>query len=242
MRGDDSKPLDQDVRDALEAERADVFAPEEAKARVLDRVAATLGGLSGSATRGAPERGEPGAAAPSAGTLASVRFLARPLSLAVSFGLGSIAGVLAWNATRAPPSPRIVYVDRERPAASMPPAPAAGDAIATTLAPSTRPAMLTPAPSNASPGDSLATERALLDIARSAFGRDDGEGALAALARHEKLFPNGQLTEEREALTVRALVLTQRVDQARARGARFRKRYPASVMLPAVEAALGTLP
>jgi hypothetical protein len=242
MSATEPKPLDQDLREALEVERVAVFAPEDAKARVLSRLAATVGGLPGDGTGGGHEPAEPKTSAPkpSTGTLARVRLLAHPLSLAVSFTLGSVAGILVWRAAQAPPSPSIVYVDRARPIA--PPAPLAGDAVVAAPAASVPPVVSTPAASNAPLVSSLANERVLLDVARLAFGRGDGDGALAALGRHEKLYPAGQLAEEREALAVRALVLTNRGDQARARAARFRKRYPASVMLPAVEAALGTLP
>jgi hypothetical protein len=243
MSGRDPKPLDEDVRAALEVERAAVFAPEDAKARVFGRVTGALGGSPGRPTgddgQGA-RGGSSGSAMPPAGAFASARLLARPLSLAVSFALGSIAGVLVGRASHtSPPSP-IVHIEHEAPIASA--APLATNAIAPVPTASVPPSAPTLTPSNTSPGNSLAPERALLDVARSAFGRGDGNEALAALSRHEKLYPNGQLAEEREALAVRALVQTDRGDQARARASRFRKRYPTSVMLPAVEAALSAMP
>jgi hypothetical protein len=234
----DSNPLDPDVRDALEVERVNVIAPGEAKARVFGRLADTLGGRPGGDEGGSGD-GRGATAAPSGGALAGVRAIARPLSLAVSFGLGSVAGIVAWRATHAPPAPQIVYVDREPATASASPT---VDAAAPAPIPSAQSTVPTPSLSSGSPGNSLVAERGLLDVARSAFGRGDGDAALAALARHEKLYPGGQLAEEREALAVRALVLVDRGDQARARAARFRRRYPSSVMLPAVEAALGTIP
>ncbi len=243
MSGRDPRPLDEDLRAALDVERAAIFAPEKAKERVLGRVTATLGGSPGGSTggHGRDARGQSAESVlPRAGAFARVRLLARPLSLAVSFGLGSIVGVLVGRASNTPPPPPIVQLDREAPIASA--APGAAD----TIVPAPVAALPPPAPAAASayasPANTLAPERVLLDVARSAFGRGDGNGALSALSRHEKLYPNGQLAEEREALAVRALVLTERGDQARARAARFRKRYPASVMLPAVEAALGTVP
>jgi hypothetical protein len=50
------------------------------------------------------------------------------------------------------------------------------------------------------------------------------------------------LTEEREALAVKALLLAGRDDEARQRAARFRERYPQSLFLPALEAKLRALP
>jgi hypothetical protein len=241
VRGDARKPLDQDLCDALEAERVAVFAPEAAKARVLDRLAITVGAMSGSTAGRGDNGGEAGSTAPTPTIArAGARFLASPLSHAVSFGVGSVAGFLVWRAAHAPPPQQIVYVERDRPVASAPSPSSDPVAIGPTV--STPPLAQTSAASNGSHGNSLAAERALLDAARSAFGRGEGDAALEALARHEKIFPNGQLAEEREALAVRSLVMTQHVGQARARGARFRKLYPGSVMLPAVDAALGAVP
>ena len=238
MKHDDPKApasLERDIREALEFERAAVFGPEEAKARVRGRVETTVGIAAG----GTPgDRPGGGPAAP--GARARTRRLTSPLLHLVSFSIGSVAGVLVWRAVHGSSPPQIVYVDRDRPVAASPPPPTP-DAVAIPTATSTPPSAPANAVSNGSPGNSLAAERSLLDIARSAFGRGEGDAALAALARHERAFPNGQLAEEREALAVRCLVLTSRADEARARGARFRRRYPTSVMLPAVEAALGTL-
>lgn len=85
-------------------------------------------------------------------------------------------------------------------------------------------------------------ERILLDEARAAYARGARNDALDALSRHGTRFPNGTLVEEREALAVRILVDAGRTAEARARGERFRARYPKSLMLPAVEAALESIP
>ncbi len=240
MRRDHPKalaPLERDIREALEFERVTVFGLEEAKAkaRVLDRVESTLGIATGTAATAGGERG-PGPGGGGAGA----RLRTSPFWHLATFALGAAAGALAWRASHGSAPPQVVYVDRDRPVAAAPPPPTP-DAVAIPAAASTPPPAPASAVSNGSPGNSLAAERSLLDIARSAFGRGEGDLALAALARHEKAFPNGQLAEEREALAVRSLVLTARADEARARGARFRRRYPTSVMLPAVLAALGTL-
>jgi hypothetical protein len=243
MTRDDPKPLDQDVRERLEAEIAAVLAPDDARARVQQRVASTLGLSWGHSGGEAVEPRE--VPAPSTHAFARARVVPHILSplvlvaLAVSFGLGAVTGALVWRAAHAPPQPQVVYVDRD---VSVPLAPAsAGDAVVAAPAPSSSPSSLATPPTSLV-GSSLGAERALLDVARSAFGRGQGDEALAALARHEKLYPSGQLAEEREALAVRVLVSTQRGDLARARAARFRRLYPRSVMLPAVEAALGSLP
>ena len=85
--------------------------------------------------------------------------------------------------------------------------------------------------------DSLGAERALLEVARTALSRGDSAAAMESLDRHVQRFPAGQLTEEREALYVQALARAGRHDEARARAARFEKRFPGSVFRPVVEAA-----
>jgi hypothetical protein len=233
------EPLDRDVREALEFERGDLAGPDDAKARVLERVVGTVGLLSTSVAAG---RSEPVSGARVATrTRTGAPWWGSPLWHLVTFALGTMAGALAWRAAQAPLPSRVVYVDRLLPAAS-PPDPTA-EPIAAPLQSAPAPVSpQAPASAPASSGESLAAERALLDVARSAFGRGESDEALAALARHEKLFPGGQLAEEREALAVRSLVLAGRAGEARARAARFRKRYPASVMLLAVEASLDGAP
>lgn len=84
----------------------------------------------------------------------------------------------------------------------------------------------------------LSAERALVERARSALARGDAAGALAAVERHEREFSRGQLVEEREVLAVQALAASGRAQEAAERGARFRKAYPTSLLLPLVDAAL----
>lgn len=84
----------------------------------------------------------------------------------------------------------------------------------------------------------LAEERGLIEIARTALVKRDTERALTTLEDHARKFPAGQLVEERESLMVQALVNAGQVQEARERAAAFRKRFPDSMLLPAVEAAL----
>jgi hypothetical protein len=84
----------------------------------------------------------------------------------------------------------------------------------------------------------LAQEQALLDPARVSLAHGDGAGALARLAQHEHRFPNGALAQEREAMTIRALVITGDRDAARARAQAFRSRYPSSLLWPMIAASL----
>jgi hypothetical protein len=138
---------------------------------------------------------------------------------------------------QAPPTVVSVYVERERapevvsaPSLALPPP----SASASTNAPAS------PSAATVRGADTVAEERAILDPARTALGRGDGASALDGVKRHEQKFPRGQLTEEREAIAVQALVVLHRGDEARARGGRFLAKYPNSVLAPAVKAALAT--
>ena len=70
--------------------------------------------------------------------------------------------------------------------------------------------------------------------ARAAVARGDFAAALTPLAEHTRLFKNGRLVEEREALRVKALMGLGRSEEARRAAAAFRARFPRSVLLPAV--------
>jgi hypothetical protein len=99
-----------------------------------------------------------------------------------------------------------------------------------------------PSVSSSSPDNrSLAAERALLDVARTALANGDPDRALQATLRHERSYPSGALVEEREAIAIKALVAAGRKDEARARGARFLERFPSGLMRPAVEGALRSI-
>jgi hypothetical protein len=87
------------------------------------------------------------------------------------------------------------------------------------------------APGRPSRVKQYAIELGLLEPARSCIARGDHRAALAAIARHWREYPNGQLAEERDALRVRALWgLGERASAERA-AASFRGRYPKSALL-----------
>jgi hypothetical protein len=90
--------------------------------------------------------------------------------------------------------------------------------------------------------DTLAAERIVLDGARASLVHHDAAGALAALRAHEQSFPRGQLLEERESMRVQALALAHDFNAARTTGDKFRRRFPHSMFLPAVERALDAAP
>lgn len=77
--------------------------------------------------------------------------------------------------------------------------------------------------------DTLRAERLLLDASRAAQGRDPAD-ALRQLEAHAAKYPDGQLSEERDALRIQ-LLSTTRPDEARTRFEAFARRYPQSPLL-----------
>lgn len=79
---------------------------------------------------------------------------------------------------------------------------------------------------------------AVLSIRRTLLSGDAAE-ALRMLDRARVEFPNGALAQEREALTVRALVESGRKESARQRGEAFLRTFPRSPHAAEVRALLG---
>lgn len=84
----------------------------------------------------------------------------------------------------------------------------------------------------------LADENALVTRAQTALARGRAGEALEALFEHQRRFPRGQFTEEREALAIQALARLGRTEQAAARAERFRARYPGSMLMRVVDQAV----
>jgi hypothetical protein len=100
----------------------------------------------------------------------------------------------------------------------------------------------TPAAKSSATDDSLGRELRELDQARRAIASGQPSRALALLESHAQLHPSSMLSQERDALTVKALVGAGRHVEARAAGQRFRAKYPDGLLLDAVSAALATIP
>lgn len=88
----------------------------------------------------------------------------------------------------------------------------------------------------------LAQERQLIDQARSALVRGELEAAIDTLAQHRRAFANGRLAEERESLAIQTSIRAGDFAEARQAAERFRRQFPESMLLPAVEAALTSIP
>ena len=74
-----------------------------------------------------------------------------------------------------------------------------------------------------------------MDRARSAIDDALPDEALALTRQHARLFARGTLAQERDAMTIRALVDLGRESEARSLAARFHAGYPGSVLWPRIE-------
>jgi len=224
---------DEQLQAVIERGRTIRRIPEAVRARLLARARVTVVGLD--------ERSAPVLPAGAAAWLGWRRFRLA-LAAAIVLGLasaGATAAFHAWSGTatevvplpvsslespparpatlrRAPSAPLL-------PAAQPAPAPRAQRAARATLA-----------------QESYAAELRLLQRARSEYAAHDFSGALGLVAEHGHRFPNGRLTEEREALRVRSLAGAGRHHEARLAFAAFARRFPRSVLLSRLEEAAGS--
>jgi hypothetical protein len=227
-----------------------------AKARVLHRVQATIAGVGmtpnmadearapGQASSSLPAPSSPVLSAPRASTALGwlEKLAAKPIGLAMTaFCLGGLSGAGVY-AVVAPSKTRTLYV--EYPISVPEPNPfASRGGTARSDSAARRQEASSGAPDKIAKGgsarDSLAAERTLLDGARKDLARGESAGAARTLEAHARRYPTGLLQEEREALTIKALVDEGRTDEARRRGAKFKERFPRSLFGPAVDEALG---
>jgi hypothetical protein len=218
----DLEPLSPEVAALLDAERGSPGLSAVAERRLLAR-------LEDSIARGV--------APPALDDAAPVR-RRWPVPLATFLlGLG-LGGALCGLALRRP-EPRIVPPLAESIAVSVPQPISVSVAVPAAVP---RPARMPRPPEGDDRDRELAAERALLETARTAAQRGQGEATLEALAAHAKRFPSGRLAEERESLWVAALVEAGRTAEARQRAARFHARFPSSLLGAAVDAAVRSIP
>ena len=226
--------------------------PSAALDRLRTRLASSLPdvGLDTPVTKAAPNTSTPPAASSGSGVAASGKWLFAAYGLAVGAVLGGLAvhayegreAKVASAPTTTPSSATSVEGPAVVPHAPVPSASITTTAPSSSVAPTHPNPEPPPSAPKASPSSTLNAERLVVDVARSAYARGDRDEALRALARHATTYPDGALAEEREALAIRILVDAGRAPEARARGQKFRTRYPKSLMLPAVEAALESIP
>ncbi|HVZ75155.1 MAG TPA: hypothetical protein VHJ20_22390 [Polyangia bacterium] len=228
-------------------------------AAVAAAEAVAAGTSGGAAAGGAAVKG----AASAVSIFGRLALLAKAPLASVSVGVvigAAVTAVVAHKprpaAETAPPAHAAVVAPKAAPAPAPSLAPAVVEAPPVVEAPRTiaaspdlvqrRPSPLAaraaadrPMRASVATTSALSAEQALLDPARGALARHDGAAALALLDQHAHRFPDGALAQEREAMTIHALVLTGDRDRARARAQAFRARYPGSLFGPMIDASLG---
>lgn len=95
--------------------------------------------------------------------------------------------------------------------------------------------------STASKSEARLKEIRLLVRARQADARREYATVLSIAAEHERSFPSGRLSEERQVLRVKALVGLGWADEARRVGRAFRQQFPHSVLRQTVDEMLASI-
>jgi pentatricopeptide repeat protein len=230
---DDFDMLPADVQAIVRGEQSRITVPDEARARLAERLSAAVLGFG-------PTHVPAMTAPPAAGALTAT---AVKVLVALALGGGAAAALSANHLSRptrdharvpamiarelAPHAARVLV---EHPDVSPPaPAPSAPIVASPVTAPLTAIA-------------SLREERRLLDEARDAIQRGDPERALAPTASYAARFPRGVLAEERDALRIRALARLSRTEEARALLERMREAYPRSFLLEGAASEVEAIP
>jgi hypothetical protein len=244
---DEGEPVSDELPDRVDPELEAFFAAERARPNAAEPVRhAALARVLGAATSPPVPVGISRLAAASMTVGA----------LVAGLGLGAL-GHRAWVtpptpsvSPEAPGTPRVeasapdepeeeVRATREEPRIVPPPPEPAPEVV---VAPVDEPVAAPPPRSPEVEEESLGDEMALVARAQTALHRGLYASALSALDEHARRFPRGDLAEEREALAVQALARAGRDDEARARADRFESRYPRSVLVPVVRAAVDGSP
>lgn len=201
--------LDGDLRAVLDSARAHEPTPGDL-AELQAKLAAAL-----------PPGTLPGAPPPPAGPAGAAGG-----KIALGFvATGVVAAAIAIatrtpSPTEAPPPPPASAIV-EAPAPPPPPAP-----IETTPEPIAS-ASATP-PARPAPPRVVVPEATILKQAHDELLRGSPERALALAADHARAYPNGALAQERDVITIEALVRLGRKDEARRKARAFHAAYPGS--------------
>jgi hypothetical protein len=244
MNDNDTSRMPPSLSPAIEAllahERAPVAQPEVVRARALARARAAMredAELDSTRWRA---------------SLPGKRWLALAAAASVVLGVGLAAAfqMMRKSPEKLAPAHDVHSLQRSGPIAPTPvlPEPRAeqeptptGSDPASGLAPAkVVPTLRRAATGNK--GDDLREEVRLLDRARQLDARRDYPAMLAVVTEHERSFPTGRLTEEREVVRVKALVGLGRGGEARQAAVRFHRQFPRSVLSHSIDETIATIP
>ena len=150
---------------------------------------------------------------------------------------GGAATAVASSIERTSPDPTVLAVPSRSPRVAPPPPGAASSPAPASPSKPSPPSRLAPAPSL-----DIAGEATVLEHARLSLNGGDASAALADVQLHARRFPRGVLSEERDALWIRALLQGGERAQAERRAATFNRNYPSSVHADSVARALREIP
>jgi len=228
-------PLLPEIEALLAQERTIECQPEVVKARALARARSAL--REGVAFDWAPKHsGLSGARWLVFAAAGSVVLVA---GIAAAFQMMRKAPAVTTPGGRAPAHVRLAESTPAPSEAAVNKEPASPD-----VAPASAPAKTTGAnrrPGLANRNEGGIEELRLLDRARQSDTHGDYTAVLAAVAEHERNFPAGRLSEEREVLRVKALVGLGRGSDARYAAVRFHRQYPRSVLSKKIDEMLASL-
>jgi len=239
------EPLDAEIAAMLAREGSRLEAPSgDVEARLWGKLSGAIGGSGGDS--GSSDGSDPGAgggAGAGAGAGAAGGLLSRAAPYLATLIAGGAIGAIVHAQVQ---PPRVVYVDRAVASASVttngsPVASGAPSSSVATVSIDALPSVAAPAPKTSASAESdeaFVAERRLLDAARAALASGDAQATLARVEEHVRSYPKGRFQEEREALRVRALADAGRRDEAKSAATRFEARWPGSVLLPTVKAAV----
>lgn len=253
----ESDALPDELRELLGVERGATELGGDAVERIHRGVRERVSGGAGGGGATPSRSGGAGGGASSAGGLGAAGRWAERAGL---LGVGAVLGMVA-HAGLARPEARAVEpvavvraveasaLANDRPSSVVRPS-AEGAHIEGTVAPAATSATASAerraieprasAGAGAGADGTLAAERVLIDAASSAAARGRWGDVLTACDEHARRFVRGELTEEREALRVRALAGNGQREIAWARAQVFYRRFPESMLRGAVERAVGS--
>ena len=243
-------PLPRDIEQLLALER-DAYGDEnELKSAVLSHVELAVGlrGPSGGGDGGSGSGSPPADGGGSGGSGSVLRGAAGKVLGAVGAGafvVGIVVGGLGGRALTPAPTPALTPALTAS-SIAMPPQPApraepmAPDASDVDPTPRVVPSAGHQPLDAPRAGSDLVREREVIDAARAALSRGRPADALLATARHAERWPRGHLAEEREVIAIQALAASGRRAEADRRAGAFKRSFPSSMLIPAVDQALST--
>jgi hypothetical protein len=204
----------------------------QSAANVATHAAATTGtaGTLGAASAGASTAGGLAALAAKLGTAKVV--------LGLTAALATAGGTALWSRANAPEATTVAAVVASDQAAHVSPTPPEPAALEVAAAPLPEVKAVTPSRSRvASSRSSLEDEAQLLAQAQQKISQGDARGALSVLSEHQREFPRGTLSLERQATFAIARCLAGQTTRGRADAVRFRRQHPNSPMVKRLESA-----